>query len=108
MSRLIAIFILTFCLTCTTLFVLLLSVKKIKKFYKDHKLLEEFNTKVMKIHVVAFAGCMLGSAFYDIALLLKEIFSDEYTGVKDLEILSLSFFAAMLMLTQALLCAIFW
>jgi hypothetical protein len=92
------------------LFVLLLSVKKIKKFYKDHKLLEELNTKVMKIHVVAFAGCMLGSAFYDIALLLKEIFPgpDEYTGVKDLEILSLSFFAAMLMLTQALLCAIFW
>jgi hypothetical protein len=49
----------TFLCTCITLFLLMHSVCKIRKFYEEHKLKEELNTKVLIIHFVAFAGVMV-------------------------------------------------
>ena len=45
------------------MFLLMLSVYKIRKFYKEHKLKEELNTKVMIIHVFAYAGCFVSELF---------------------------------------------
>ena len=60
-------------MTCITLYVLLLSIYKIRTFYKEHKLIEELNTKVMIIHVFAFAGCTVGSVFNAINFVVLDL-----------------------------------
>ena len=55
----IAVYSLEFCLTCVTMYVLMLSVFKIRKFYKENKITEEMNSKAMVIHVLAFGGYVL-------------------------------------------------
>ena len=37
----------------------MLSVHKIRKFYKENKLTEELNSKAMLLHVMAFGGYVL-------------------------------------------------
>jgi hypothetical protein len=37
----------------------MLSVYKIRKFYKENKLTEELNSKAMLLHVMAFGGYVL-------------------------------------------------
>jgi hypothetical protein len=44
------------------MYVLMLSVFKIRKFYKENKITDEMNSKAMVIHVLAFGGYVL-SAF---------------------------------------------
>jgi hypothetical protein len=41
------------------MYVLMLSVFKIRKFYQDNKLTEEMNTKAMVLHVVAFGSYVI-------------------------------------------------
>ena len=49
----------------------MLSVYKIRKFYKEHKLKEELNTKVMIIHVFAYAGLIVGDLFNYFTIVLS-------------------------------------
>ena len=42
-----------------TMYVLMLSVFKIRKFYKDNKLTEEMNIKAMVLHVLAFGSYVI-------------------------------------------------
>jgi hypothetical protein len=51
----------------------MLSAYKIRKFYKEKKLIEELNTKTMVMHVFAFAGVMGSSTFNNISKLLYYI-----------------------------------
>ena len=81
-KALIAVNVLTSCLTCITLFVLMLSVYKIRKFYKEHKLIQELNTELLVIHFFAFAGCTLSSMFNFITFVLDQNYSQsEATNV---------------------------
>jgi len=41
------------------MYMLMLSVYKIRKFYRDNKITEELNTKVMVLHVLAFGAYVL-------------------------------------------------
>jgi len=72
------------------------SVYKIRKFYKEHNLKEELNSRVMRIHVVAFADCVLSTSLLRSTSGFGVFFVLSYIQV------------AMLAVTQALLCAIFW
>ena len=48
------------CFVCVTAYVLMRSVFRIRKFYKENKLTEELNSKAMVNHVFAFGGFTLG------------------------------------------------
>jgi hypothetical protein len=89
------------------MYVLMLAVYKIRKFYKDNRVTEEMNTKSMVIHVLAFGG-------YIVALLVLQpivilMFAFPYWPVIfivfDFAIIPLTITAT---LSQVLLCAIFW
>ncbi len=72
-----AVYILELCLTCVTFYVLMLSVFKIRKFYKENKIIEEMNTKAMVIHVLAFAGYALADIVLTAMAILYFLYPDD-------------------------------
>jgi len=106
-KSLIFAFTLQSCLACITFFVLMLSAYKIRKFYKEKKLIEELNTKVMVMHVFAFAGVIASSIFNNVT---KDLYYIDPQNEEASVLYNASIFimAVMLVVTQVLLCAIFW
>lgn len=63
----IAVYNFEFFFQLVTMYMLMLSVYKIRKFYRDNKLTEELNTKVMVLHVLAFGAyvlCIPAASFF--------------------------------------------
>jgi len=58
-NGLIAVYNFEFLFQLVTMYMLMLSVYKIRKFYRDNKITEELNTKVMVLHVLAFGAYVL-------------------------------------------------
>ena len=103
----IPIFFFGFGLGLVTMYVLLLSVYKIRNFYRDNKLTEEMNTKAMVFHVLAFGLYVVSVLLIDTSLTLLIIRPSNPTFFKVFEICEL-ITTATATLSQVLLCAIFW
>ena len=94
-------------MTFVTFYVLMLSVFKIRKFYKDNKITEEMNTKAMLIHVLAFAGYALA---YIVLTAMAILYISMPRKPKIKKIFEISIIPAVLtgMIAEIILCAIFW
>jgi hypothetical protein len=86
---------------------LMLSVYKIRKFYKENKLTEELNSKAMLLHVMAFAGYVLSLIIlYPLTVLtLLNPQNQEVYKAFEISFGPLTFTATV---AQILLCVIFW
>ena len=54
----------------------MLSVYKIRKFYKENKLTAEMNTKAMAIHVLAFGLFVISEITYAVFIMLTFVYTD--------------------------------
>jgi len=106
-NALIIIYISGFCLTCITMFVLMLSVYKIRKFYKDNHLTKIMNTKAMAIHVLSFGGYVLSAFVINADIILTFIYPEGKKIKDDLEIITVAVTVTST-IAQVLLCMIFW
>jgi magnesium-transporting ATPase (P-type) len=104
---LIAVWVLGFCLICVTCYVLMLSVYKIRKFYKENKLTAEMNTKAMLLHVLAFGSFVISALPYSSIAIFTLISPYSTIAYKAFEY-SLIPTAITSTISQMLLCAIFW
>ena len=89
------------------MYVLMLSVYKIRKFYKDNKLTAEMNTKAMLIHVLAF-GLFVISSSIDLPFVILAFIKPHKNWVfiaLDISIIPVTLTAGI---AQVLLCIIFW
>ena len=62
----------------------------------------------MVIHVFAFAGCILSFDFNSFTYVLAYLIAPESEAANVLNSTSIYISVSMLVVTQALLCAIFW
>ena len=85
----------------------MLSVYKIRKFYKENKLTAEMNTKAMLLHVLAF-GSFVISAFPYSGIAIFTLFYPKSPLAFKLFDYSIIPTAITATLSQMLLCAIFW
>jgi len=85
----------------------MLSVYKIRKFYKENKLTAELNTKAMLLHVLAFGSFVISLILYSSTEILMEIFPYNKKAFKWFEY-SLIPTAITSSISQMFLCAIFW
>lgn len=89
------------------MYVLMLSVFKIRKFYKENKITEEMNSKAMVIHVLAFGGYVLSGFVLTVTTVLA-------FSCPSCEIISKAFdistvpVAVTAFISEILLCIIFW
>jgi hypothetical protein len=106
-NGLMAVYSLEFVCAVVMMYVLMLAVYKIRKFYKDNKVTEEMNTKAMIIHVLAFGGYIVALLVLQPIVILMFAFPywPEIFIVFDFAIIPLTITAT---LSQVLLCAIFW
>ena len=89
------------------MYALMLSVYKIRKFYKDNKLTEEMNTKAMVIHVLAFGSYVLSVFLISTSLSLLINYPGNQKLQKVFEICEI-ITTTTATLSQVLLCFIFW
>ena len=85
----------------------MLSVYKIRKFYKENKLTAEMNTKTMLHHVMAFGLFFISTIPYGLIGIGTLIFPYSKTAYQAFEY-SLIPLTITAFLSQVLLCAIFW
>jgi hypothetical protein len=90
------------------MYVLMLSVFKIRKFYKENKITEEMNSKAMVIHVLAFGGYVLSGFVLTVTTVLS--FScpkscEKITKAFDISTVPV---AVTAFISEILLCVIFW
>ena len=96
-----------FCYVCVTAYVLMLSVHKIRKFYKENKLTEELNSKAMLLHVLAFGSFVISALPYSSFAIITLIYPYSTFAYKAFEY-SLIPAEITSTISQMLLCAIFW
>jgi hypothetical protein len=87
--------------------VLMLSVFKIRKFYRENKITEEMNTKAMVIHVLAFAGYVLSNLVLT-AMIILEIAFPKNDTIKEVFLISIIPLVLTGMIAEIILCTIFW
>jgi hypothetical protein len=106
-NALIAVYSTGFCLTCVTMFVLMLSVYKIRKFYKDNQLTKQMNTKAMAIHVLTFGGYVLSAFVINAVIILTFFYPGNRKVYEALDIITVPVTVTST-IAQVLLCTIFW
>ena len=106
-NGLIAVFSLEFCVNCVTTYVLIVAVFKIRKFYKENKIMEELNKKLIVIHVLTFGIFALSVLLATVILIATFIYpySDK---ANDMLFKSLIPMFTASTISQVLLCAILW
>lgn len=87
-------------------YLLMLSVYKIRKFYKEKKLTAELNTKAMLLHVIAFG--LLAISDIPFTFLAIKLIIDPNNEIKKLYIYSEMSVTLIATIGSALLCIIFW
>ena len=89
------------------MYVLMLSVFKIRKFYKENKITEEMNSKAMVIHVLAFGGYVLSAFLLTVTTVLSFSFPKSEIISKFFDISTIPV-AVTGFISEILLCVIFW